>query len=64
MLKAAIVGTTSWGITLGIMLARKELGVHVWARTKREAKKLNTNGLDPAQFPGVTLPPIYILPVI
>ncbi|MFC1961760.1 NAD(P)H-dependent glycerol-3-phosphate dehydrogenase [Chloroflexota bacterium] len=57
MLKVAIVGTTSWGTTLGIMLARKEIKVHLWARTEREAKQLNDNGLNGAQFPGVTFPP-------
>jgi len=57
MLKITIIGTTTWGITLGIMLARKELEVSLWARTEREAKKMNTAGLDPAQFPGVSVPP-------
>jgi glycerol-3-phosphate dehydrogenase (NAD(P)+) len=57
MPKIAIVGTTSWGTTLGILLANKGLEVRLWARTKKEAKTLNQNGPNPAQFPGVTFPP-------
>lgn len=57
MFKVAIVGTTSWGITLGLMLARKETEVRLWARTEREAKKLRNDGPNPAKFPDVTFPP-------
>ena len=58
MPKIAIIGTTNWGITLGLMLTRKKgLEVRLWARTEREAAKLRNLGPDPAQFPGVTFPP-------
>ena len=57
MRKIAIIGTTSWGITLGIMLANKGLEVRLWARTEREANKLRKNGPDPDRFPDVTFPP-------
>ncbi|MFC1914180.1 NAD(P)H-dependent glycerol-3-phosphate dehydrogenase [Chloroflexota bacterium] len=57
MIKTAIVGTTSWGITLGIMLAQKGLEVMLWARTKKEADRLNNNGPKQELFPGVTFPP-------
>jgi len=57
MLKIAIIGTTNWGITLGLMLARKEVQVRLWARTEREAAKLRKSGPNQTQFPGVTFPP-------
>ena len=48
MPKIAIIGTTTWGITLGVMLARKGLQVRLWARTEREAAKLRSAGSNPA----------------
>lgn len=57
MQKIAIIGTTSWGITLGLLLAAKEMEVRLWARTEREANKLRKKGPDPVRFPDVTLPP-------
>jgi glycerol-3-phosphate dehydrogenase (NAD(P)+) len=61
MQKIAIIGTTSWGITLGVLLANKELEVRLWARTEREANKLRKKGPDPDRFPDVTLPPQLIV---
>jgi glycerol-3-phosphate dehydrogenase (NAD(P)+) len=61
MPKIAIIGTTSWGITLGISLANKGLEVRLWARTEREANELRNNGPNPAQFPDVTFPPQLIV---
>ena len=40
----AIIGTTSWGITLGTILARGGLPVSLWARTEKEAAALNKTG--------------------
>ena len=57
MQKIAIIGTTSWGITLGLMLANKGMEVKLWARTEQEANKLRKNGPDAVQFPNVTFPP-------
>ena len=61
MLKIAIIGTTSWGITLGLMLANKGLEVRLWARTEREANELRNNGPNPTQFPDVSFPPQLII---
>ena len=61
MLKIAIIGTTTWGITLGLMLARKGLEVRLWARTEREAAELRNAEPNPAKFPGVTFPPHLII---
>jgi glycerol-3-phosphate dehydrogenase (NAD(P)+) len=55
MQKIAIIGTTSWGITLSVLLATKGAEVRLWARTQREASKLRKSGSD--RFPDVTLPP-------
>lgn len=44
MPKIAIIGTTSWGITLGVILAREKLQVRLWARTEAEAAGLKTSG--------------------
>ena len=44
MPKIAIIGTTSWGITLGALLARKGLQVRLWARTEEEASQLRNLG--------------------
>ncbi|MBI4267051.1 MAG: NAD(P)-dependent glycerol-3-phosphate dehydrogenase [Chloroflexi bacterium] len=57
MLKIAVVGTTGWGTTLGIILAQKDIEIRLWARTRREADKLRNEGPDPDKFPGVSFPP-------
>lgn len=57
MTKIAIIGTTSWGTTLAIMLARKGLQVNLWARTEREALVLRERGPNPDQFPETSFPP-------
>ena len=57
MPKIAIIGTTAWGTTLGVVLAHKGLEVRLWARTEEEASKLRSKGPDPRQLPGVTFPP-------
>jgi glycerol-3-phosphate dehydrogenase (NAD(P)+) len=61
MQKIAIIGTTSWGITLGLTLANKGLEVRLWARTEREANKLRKKGPNPAQFPDAIFPPQLIV---
>jgi glycerol-3-phosphate dehydrogenase (NAD(P)+) len=61
MQKIAIIGTTSWGITLGLVLANKGLEVRLWARTEREANQLRKKGPNPSQFPDVTFPPQLII---
>ena len=56
MTKIAIIGTTSWGITLAIMLAQKGLQVNLWARTEREASELRDKGPNQGQFPDTVFP--------
>jgi glycerol-3-phosphate dehydrogenase (NAD(P)+) len=51
MPKAAIVGTTSWGVTLGITMARRGLKISLLARTEKEAVDLQKTGLRSSGFP-------------
>ncbi len=57
MPKIAIIGTTTWGITLGVVLAHKGQQVKLWARTEQEATELRNNGLNSTLTPGVVFPP-------
>ncbi|MDO8567166.1 MAG: NAD(P)H-dependent glycerol-3-phosphate dehydrogenase [Dehalococcoidales bacterium] len=57
MVKIAVIGTTSWGTTLGMMLARKDIEVRLWARTEKEAKTLRNDGPSATKFPDVVFPP-------
>jgi glycerol-3-phosphate dehydrogenase (NAD(P)+) len=58
MPKIAIIGTTAWGITLGVLLVRKKLEVSLWARTEQEAAGLTSDKLASVVIPtGVRLPP-------
>ncbi|TEU02460.1 MAG: NAD(P)-dependent glycerol-3-phosphate dehydrogenase [Dehalococcoidia bacterium] len=56
MMKVAIIGTTSWGTTLGVMLARRGIDVALWARTKEEAEGLARDGENNARLPGIPFP--------
>jgi len=57
MPKIAIIGTTLWGITLGVALARKGLQVKLWARTEQEAIELTNAGPKSPLLSDVTFPP-------
>jgi glycerol-3-phosphate dehydrogenase (NAD(P)+) len=59
MQKVAVIGTTSWGITLAILLARKGTEVRLWARTLQEAITLKKKGSD--RFPGLRIPKEIII---
>ncbi len=59
MPKIAIVGTTSWGTALGMVLARNEVDVSLWARTEEEAEKVRKRGPDPANTPDAKFPPCF-----
>lgn len=56
MTKIAIIGTTSWGTTLGIMLGQRKMEVALWARTEEEARKLNKDRENTAFVPGIPFP--------
>ena len=52
MAKVGVVGTTSWGTTLGIMLARRGLDVALWARSETEAARIRHDGQNVRFVPG------------
>ena len=57
MPKIAIIGTTSWGITLGMVLARNGVDISLWARTEQEAIELAKAGPNPVLTNGICFPP-------
>jgi len=52
----AVIGTTTWGTTLGIVLARNDVPVSLVARTKSEAEELDSNRRNLRFLPDVTFP--------
>ena len=56
MARIGVAGTTSWGTTLAILLARRRLDVRLWARTEGEAARLRNDGENARFVPGVELP--------
>jgi glycerol-3-phosphate dehydrogenase (NAD(P)+) len=52
----AVVGATTWGTTLGIILARNDVPVTILARTAAEAYELNANGEHRRFLPGTPFP--------
>ncbi|MBM2831775.1 MAG: hypothetical protein HW414_827 [Dehalococcoidia bacterium] len=56
MPKIAILGTTSWGTTLGIVLARKGMRVSLWGRTEEESEALEQTRVNRDLLPGISFP--------
>ncbi len=56
MARIGVVGTTSWGTTLGVILAREGHDVTLWARTQAEADSL-TASREHRFLPGIEFPP-------
>lgn len=56
MPKIAVIGTTAWGITLGVLLSQKKLEVNLWARTEQEAAEFTSNKPNSIIPAGVQLP--------
>lgn len=54
--KVAVMGTTSWGSTLGVLLAGKGYPVMIWARTEDEADRLNQDRENISRLPSVRFP--------
>jgi len=55
-MKVCIIGTTSWGTTLAVMLARRGIDVSLWTRTEKEAQRLTHDGQNKARLPGIAFP--------
>jgi glycerol-3-phosphate dehydrogenase (NAD(P)+) len=56
MTKVAIVGTTTWGITLAHVLARKEIEVRILTRTEDEQSRLSGENPEHPKMPDITFP--------
>ena len=56
MVSVGVVGTTSWGTTLGIILAQRGIEVALWARTPKEAATLQRDGEHRRLLPGFPFP--------
>jgi glycerol-3-phosphate dehydrogenase (NAD(P)+) len=54
--KAAVIGTTTWGTTLGIVLARRGISVSQWARSEDEARGLERERQNVARLPDYEFP--------
>ena len=57
MTRVAVIGTTSWGTTLGILIAHRSLDVRLWARTQEEANTLEAARENQRLLPGTPFPP-------
>ena len=55
-IKVAVVGATTWGTTLGIVLARRKLQVSILTRTPEECSDLNTSREHLRFLPGIPFP--------
>lgn len=56
MARVTVIGTTSWGTTLAILLANNGSDVTLWARTEEEAAALEQARENPRLPPGSTFP--------
>jgi glycerol-3-phosphate dehydrogenase (NAD(P)+) len=54
--RVTIVGTGSWGTTLGVMMAERGHDTTLWARTPEEAGRLRSARENRRFLPGVVLP--------
>ncbi len=55
-MRVAVVGTTTWGTTLGILLARAGVEVILFAREGKEADRINANHRNVDRLPEFELP--------
>ena len=56
-LQATVVGATTWGTTLAVLIARGGAGVRLLCRTPAEADELRRTGANARRLPGVAFPP-------
>ena len=56
-MKVAVIGTTSWGTTLSVILARRGIDVALLGFTPDEAKKMAAERENKDRLPGVCFPP-------
>ncbi len=56
-MKVCILGAGGWGTALAVLLARKGVEIHLWARRPEFASLLAAERENPTYLPGVKLPP-------
>lgn len=56
MAGVAIIGTTTWGVTMGVVLARNGVDVRLWARTEQECTQLKNAQNNAGALSAITLP--------
>ncbi len=54
--RAAVIGTTSWGTTLALLLARQGADTLLWSRTEETARRMNDAGENLDRLPGFPFP--------
>ena len=54
--KAGVIGTTSWGTTLALLLAREGADTLLWSRTEETARRMNDAGENIDRLPGFPFP--------
>ena len=54
--KVTVIGTTTWGTVLGIILARRDIPVSLLARTLEESRELESRRENTRFLPGVLFP--------
>ncbi|MDE2824580.1 MAG: NAD(P)-dependent glycerol-3-phosphate dehydrogenase, partial [Chloroflexota bacterium] len=54
--RAAVIGTTSWGTTLALLLARAGADTLLWARTEETARRMNDAKENIDRLPGFPFP--------
>ncbi len=54
--KVTVIGTTTWGTVLGIILARRDIPVSLLARTPEESRELESRRENTRFLPGVLFP--------
>ncbi len=57
MTKVSVIGTTSWGTTLAIILANNGSDVMLWARTQEEAAAMESAKENQRMLKGIPFPP-------
>ncbi len=55
-MKVAVLGAGSWGTALGLVLAEKEIDVHLWAYKQEQTDEIIETKHNEKYLPGVALP--------
>ncbi len=56
MPEVTVIGPTSWGITLAVIMAQKGVSVSLWCRSESEAQALNSSRESRQRLPGIPFP--------